>query len=449
MDLLDRALRVIRLREADNLSTAAIDAAEGQRIASDMLRAMAAEADEPDQLAVMQKAYTYWMRWVDMERKETGTEMDETQTYMYESAEQDGNLGSIIQLEERAVRTDGTVPVKIIKPGWGTTGYYGKKVLERYGSQAFPAGTKMFWDHPTETEARERPERSLKDLAAELVTDAVYQDTGPDGPGLYSQAKVFEAYKGPVDELAQHIGTSIRAFGAAKEGEAEGRKGQIIESIIPSVMNSIDFVTLPGAGGQIVSIFEAARGRHTDAEPIIPIQEATVDEKDKTTLTPPTTPPTPAAPENAALVEAIRVANAPLLQELQESRNATARLQEAMILRDAREIVRLTLDKLKRVPDMTKARLVESLAINPPVKDGAIDTEAFTTKIQEAVTAELNYLAGATGTGSTVTGMGSSGEPGSGSPVSIEESQKGIESALGRLGLSEVAAKAGAAGRAN
>src|SRR5690242_15045099 len=112
MDVIDRALRIIHLREA-GVSAAAVDAAEGQRIGADMLRCMAQEADEPDQLAKMQKAYNFWMQWVDMELKETGTEEDQTQAYIYESVEDEGaNLGSIIRLEERAVRTDGTVPVK-------------------------------------------------------------------------------------------------------------------------------------------------------------------------------------------------------------------------------------------------------------------------------------------------------------------------------------------------
>jgi len=446
MDFIDRALKVIRLREAEG-SSAAAHAAAGEQIAASMLRCMALEADEPDQLAKMQKAYNLWSSWVDMERKEIGTDADES-TYIYEANADGGNLGSIIRLEERAVRADNMIDVKVIKPGWGTTGYYSDKVLERYAPQAFPAGTKMFWDHPTETESRERPERSLKDLAAELVTPAVYNRDGPDGPGAYARAKVFETYKGPVDELAQHIGTSIRAYGGSSDGEAEGRKGTIIESIIPSVMNSIDFVTLPGAGGQIVSIFEAARGRQTDADPVTPIQEATVGDENKGTTTPPPAPPSGVSPElTTAISEAVRAANEPILKELQETKQANVRLQESIILRDARDIVTRTVSKIPNVPEMTRTRLVESLSLDPPLKDGAIDTEAYATKITEAVTAELNYIHGAAGTG-RVSGMGGSGDPG-GTPTPIEESEKGLADAFGRLGLTEAEAKVASSGRAN
>jgi len=449
MDVIDRALRLIHLREAGPYSSAAVQAAEGQRIGADMLRCMAHEVDEADQLAKMQKAYNFWMQWVDMELAEAGTSTDELQPYLYESKDDpNANLGRIVLLEEKALKADNTITVKLIQPGWGTTGYYGEKILERHGPTGFPKGTKMYWDHPTETEAKERPERSLDDLAAELVTDAKFDRSGPTGPGLYANAKVFEAYKGPVDELAAHIGTSIRAFGAASEGEAEGRKGQIVESILPSVMNSIDFVTLPGAGGQVVSLFEAARGRHTDAGPDIPIQEATVGDQIKEPASPPTTPPSTVTPEITTVIqEAVRTATDPILQELKESKTTTARLQEVLILRDARDLVKEAIDRIPNVPEMTKTRLIESLSANPPVKDGVIDSEAFVTKITEAVQAELKYLSQAAGT-ARVYGMGGGSEPG-GSPVPIEEAQKGLETALSRLGLTEKEAKIGVAGRAN
>jgi hypothetical protein len=426
------------LREA-GVSSAAVDAAEMHRIAADMLRCMAGENMEPAQLGIMNRAYNLWLRAAKAEAGEIGTDGDELQPNLYEAA--DGNIGEVILLQEKALKADGTVPIKIISPGWGTTGYYGDRVLEKFGPKAFPKGTHMYWDHPTETEAKERPERSLDDLAAVLVSDARYDKDGIRGPGLYADAKVTEAYKGPVDDLATHIGTSIRAFGAGRDGEAEGRKGPIIESIIPSVMNSIDFVTLPGAGGQVVSLFEAARGRQTDAGNIIPIQEAETVPDDKDTSA--------AAPASGVTIdqiqEAIKAANAPILTQLQEAQTANSRLQEALILRDARDIVRTTLDRLPNVPDMTKARLQESLSINPPAKDGAIDAEAFTTKITEAVQAELEYLNKAAGTG-RVQNMGSQGSVGE-QPKPLEESQKSIEQSLLILGLSETAAKLGAAGR--
>ena len=168
--------------------------------------------------------------------------------------------GDAILLKEGAVLQDGTAYLKLIAPGRGTSGYYPAEVLERDGPKVFPKGTKSFWDHQTEAEEAARPEGSLRDLASVLSEDAHYEANGPAGPGLYAKAKVFEQFRKPVDDLAKHIGMSIRACGKAKEGKGpDGKVGPIIEQLTKGI--SVDYVTAPGAGGQILQLFEAARIR--------------------------------------------------------------------------------------------------------------------------------------------------------------------------------------------
>jgi len=165
--------------------------------------------------------------------------------------------GEFVPLREKAVRRDGTVGLKLIAPGWGASGYYPAETLRRDGPKTFKAGTKMYWNHPTMAQESERPEGDLRDLAAVLVSDARWEESGAAGPGLYADAKVFGDYAPAVEELAPHIGVSIRASGRAATGEAEGRQGPIINAL--TVGRSVDFVTEPGAGGRIVEMFEAAR----------------------------------------------------------------------------------------------------------------------------------------------------------------------------------------------
>lgn len=310
-----------------------------------------------------------------------------------------------VPLVEKAVRRDGTIPIKIIQPGWGSSGYYPKEVLERDGPSIFKRGTKMFWNHATPAEEAMRPEGDLNALAAELVSDARFAD-GPVGPGLYADAKVFEGYQGHVNDMAKHIGVSIRATGRATQGEAEGRKGPIVQQL--TAARSVDFVTEPGAGGQILEMFEAARPSQSTIH-----REAQVNEQQ--------------------FNEAI----AKVQQE-------NARLSEALLLRDAKDFVRQAV-ATANVPDVTKARLVESLSVNPPVKDGQLDADAFATRIAEAVKAEVEYLTKAAGYGSgRIEGMG-------GAPVSnegkAEEVHERLAAAFRRLGLSESAAKSAAIGR--
>src|SRR4051812_17597596 len=41
--------------------------------------------------------------------------------------------GDFMPLVEQALRGDGTVQLKLIQPGWGTSGYYPREVLQRDG----------------------------------------------------------------------------------------------------------------------------------------------------------------------------------------------------------------------------------------------------------------------------------------------------------------------------
>lgn len=296
----------------------------------------------------------------------------EPETDMGDMSEAGALAPEFIPLVEKAVRRDGTIPLKVIAPGWGSSGYYPADVLERDGARAFPAGLQMFWNHQTTTEEAERPEGSLHDLAAVLTAPARWEANGAAGPGLYADAKVFENYRQSVDSLAPHIGVSIRASGRAQQGEAEGRKGAIIQEIVTA--KSVDFVTKPGAGGQILQLFEAARVGHRNKESEREMEELKEAQAQIATLT-----------------------------------AQNARLQEALLLRDAREYVTGLLAE-STLPDVTKRRLAESLTSNPPLDQaGQLDKTAYATRIHEAIQAETSYLQQVAGYGAgRIEGMGAS-----------------------------------------
>lgn len=322
--------------------------------------------------------------------------------------------GDFVPLSEAAVRGDGTALLKIIAPGWGSSGYYPKEVLKRDGPTVFRTGLKGFWDHPTATEEAERPEGSLTLLASELVSDAQWQDNGPAGPGLYAQTRVFKPYVEAVNELAPHIGVSIRAAGRTAQGEAEGRKGPIVQQLVAA--RSVDWVTMPGAGGQVVQMFEAARN---GARANVPAQSEHQDQGGQ-------------------------MADKELEGKLSEAQTEIARLREAMIVRDARDAVRESLAGAL-VPDVTKARLLEQLAANPPVADGNLDRVALATRVAEAVKAEQDYLVQAAGYGSgRVQGMGASAAAPAAKP---EEQAAKMREAFAALGLTEKEAEIATNGR--
>lgn len=333
-----------------------------------------------------------------------------------------GQEAMFVPLMERAVRKDGTIPVKIIQPGWGSSGYYPAEVLERDGPKIFRKGTKMYWNHQTATEEAERPEGDLNHLAAELVSDARYQANGPAGAGLYADAKVFEKYKSPVDDLAPHIGVSIRAFGKATHGTVEGREGSIIQELTKA--RSVDFVTAPGAGGQILSLFEAARG--ADKKTTFVSVENTVKENSSM---------------DEKELQGLKESVATLQTNLGAVQDENARLREGLAVRDAKDLVRKTLAGYE-LPEPTKARLLESLPKFVTLKDGALDVEAFNDKIKEAIKAEVQYLTQVGGLG-TIKSLGESADESS-EPENVEEA---LAESFAALGLDDGAAKQAAKGR--
>ena len=173
--------------------------------------------------------------------------------------------GDCVALKEGAVGQDGTAYLKLIQPGWGSSGYYPAAVLERDGPRVFKNGLKNFWNHQTSAEEAARPEGDLRDLASVLTENAHYERNGPAGEGLYAKAKIFEQFKQPVDDLAKHIGVSIRASGKAKQGQAfpDGKKGTIIESLDSAL--SADYVTTLELAGRFCS-YSRPRGNARQKE---------------------------------------------------------------------------------------------------------------------------------------------------------------------------------------
>lgn len=157
----------------------------------------------------------------------------------------------IQKLIESQTDSNGRMQIRIISPGWGSSGYYAAEVL-RKAAPLYRAGVHCYMNHPSSSEDRDRPERSLRDLCGVLAEDAMWRDY-PE-PGLYSQMQVFSPYRQIVKEMSPHIGVSHRASGTSRPGEAEGRRGTIVEQI--TAVSSVDLVTHAGRGG---ALLESAR----------------------------------------------------------------------------------------------------------------------------------------------------------------------------------------------
>jgi len=356
----------------------------------------------------------------------------------------------IVPLIEAKADAAGTIPVKIIDAGWGSSGYYSREVLQAAAnSRVYCAGLQMYWNHPSKSEEKERPERDLRDLAGVLTEDARWDEQGAKGPGLYSRAKVFGTYRDHVAEMGPYIGLSHYVWGESKPGEAEGKKGDIITRIVAA--RSVDFVTLAGRGGAIAEAFRAAR----PPEP--------TDEQKTEAGTSMGETPTPKltleslCKEHPEIIEALHKEfendsarkEAQAQQEkklaetekaLEEAKAEIARLKEAQLLVEAKAFVEAKV-KASTLPEISKARVTEALSRDPVIKDGTIDETAYAAKIEATIKAEADYLA-KLGAGK-VSGMGGSAAP----EKTLEETDKELVAGFMKLGMSEAEAKAAARGR--
>ena len=161
----------------------------------------------------------------------------------------------------------GKLMITLITPGWGSSGYYSEKILEQAAKdKVFPAGTQMHIDHMSSSDEYERPAGSLTTLAAVLEEDAVWdpayldEETGKKGR-LAAPALLGSKFRPEITEFAKYIGTSVAVGVDMKAGEAEGRRGQIIEAMYPHKLNRVDFVTVAGRGGKIDKVIEALASR--------------------------------------------------------------------------------------------------------------------------------------------------------------------------------------------
>src|SRR6478752_4692375 len=146
----------------------------------------------------------------------------------------------------------GLFEIKIIQAGQGSSAYYPADVLERDGAMAFPAGTHSYWNHPTWSESFERPERDVKDIVGVLEGDPTFKDDA-----LWGKLRVLPQHVPTIEAPGPHIGMSINATALVEDGEdADG--GVRVVAFHESPFNSVDVVTVPGAGGAITSLLESA-----------------------------------------------------------------------------------------------------------------------------------------------------------------------------------------------
>lgn len=151
----------------------------------------------------------------------------------------------------------GRFRITVITPGMGSSGYYEADVLKEAADRGmWPEKTKVYFDHPTESENWERPARSVRDLVGYLTEAGAWDESGPDGPGVYATMQIFPSYAEKLSEMKDIVGMSIRGRMRGEYEEVPGGMVLYIKSI--EGIESVDVVTTAGRGGRIIEALESA-----------------------------------------------------------------------------------------------------------------------------------------------------------------------------------------------
>lgn len=173
-------------------------------------------------------------------------------------------VGGRITEGPKDTATGRLITIDIIRSGWNASGsrYYGADMLEHDVPLVYPKGTQMYIDHPSATEGDDRPERSLQTLAGVFV-DTPWAVREADGRVIMrTTARVFGPWQPLIREAWETIGVSINGNGRGDYGTMEGRDGLIIDQL--TYGRSVDFVTVPGAGGRVLGLLESDRPAPAD-----------------------------------------------------------------------------------------------------------------------------------------------------------------------------------------
>lgn len=233
------------------------------------------------------------------------------------------------------------------------------------------AGLKMYLDHPTPTEDKEKPERSISDWLSTVV-ESWYEDGKAMGRIKVHDDWLWTQLKDSV--FREHIGLSINASGKRYFRNIEGQNMEVIEQIVSP--RSVDWVTEPGARGRVEYLLESQKREDNAMLKTVKLEEV---QKERPDLV---------AEIRTSLMESVR---AELTGEYDK------KLQEALKpYKEADEKARKAEQKKKitaiaessKLPKKAISSFVDKFVLNhTDIKD-----EELETKVKEALTAEIKYL---------------------------------------------------------
>lgn len=327
-------------------------------------------------------------------------------------------LANYVSLEEATIGAKGIAKVVIIKPGFGNpvdNHYYPKETLAR-DFAAFE-GAKMYSDHQTQEEEKQRPEGSIRQWVASLKNVRFEEGVGIVGDAVivepWLQAKLATLRD---QKLLGEMGISIRAAGVGTKGKIDGKETNVVERI--TRVRSVDFVTEAGAGGGVL-LYETEKEFDIDVVTIEALKERRPDlvkyiETETKNLTLKEVKKVAEQDEKIKELEGTVIT---LTTERDELKTKITEAEKAMKIAEAKVKIDEAIGK-SELPEVSKAKLVEKFKL-------AESAEGVT----DAIKAETDY----------VNALKEAGKPKNlgGTQPDKDKSRKDLKEAFMRTGMSE------------
>lgn len=154
------------------------------------------------------------------------------------------NLGFFESSSVKKVPGGIKVRTRLISAGQGSSGFYAAEMLQTVGMEAFPAGTKLFYNHPSEQERESH--RDVRLIFGKTLTDAEYVEAEQ---ALYAECLVYEKDAEFITQVMNDVDLSIEASG---ERDTDGN---VMLEYSPT--NAVALVPVGGRDGKIVDLIEA------------------------------------------------------------------------------------------------------------------------------------------------------------------------------------------------
>ena len=327
-------------------------------------------------------------------------------------------LANYISLEEATIGSKGIARVVIIKPGFGNpidNHYYPKETLSR-DFAAFE-GVKMYADHQTQQEEKQRPEGSIRQWVASLKNVRFEEGVGIVGDAViiepWLQAKLATLRD---QKLLSEMGISIRAAGVGTKGKIDGKETNVVERI--TRVRSVDFVTEAGAGGGVL-LYETEKEFDIDVVTIEALKERRPDlvKTIETEVKEKTLKEVKKVAEQEERITGLEGQITTLTTERDELKLKITEAEKAQRKAEAKFVIDEAISN-SELPDVSKVKLTEKFKESESA-DG----------IEDAIKAETDY----------VNALKEGGKPKNlgGTQPDKEKSRKELKEAFMRAGMSE------------